>query len=266
MEQFWGDCQKMQIISKSLHLPEGDFRSLLEKLGPSLGFWRAAEIAALREQVYEAPVLDLGCGDGFITSQVLSQVEIGLDPDQAALERAANLGIYQRFEGSAAEAAHIPPGSIATVISNSVLEHIPRLDDTLQAIACTLLPGGRLIFTAPTEVFSLWLLLPGHRYAAMRNRHFVHLNLWSLEEWQNRLNQAGFEIEQVRPYIRRNWVTTWDLLELLQMIQIRNRRIAGIFWQKMPPAWLDKLAHRAAQIDLSAAAPGGGRLIVARKV
>jgi predicted TPR repeat methyltransferase len=90
----------MQIMSKSLHLPEGDFRFLLEKLGPSLGFWRAAEIAALREQAYTPPVLDLGCGDGFITSQVLSQVEIGLDPDQAALERAAGLGIYQRFEGS----------------------------------------------------------------------------------------------------------------------------------------------------------------------
>jgi hypothetical protein len=86
--------------------------------------------------------------------------------------------------------------------------------------------------------------------------------------WKNgsRLNQAGFEIEQVRPYMRRNWVTTWDLLELAQMIQISKRRIAGIFWRKMPPEWLDKLAQKAAQIDLSAAAPGGGRLIVARKV
>jgi SAM-dependent methyltransferase len=256
----------MQIISKSLHLPEGDFRFLLEKLGPSLGFWRAAEIAALREQAYAPPVLDLGCGDGFITSQVLSHVDIGLDPDQAALERAAGLGIYQRFEGSPAEAAHIPPGSIATVISNSVLEHIPRLEETFQAIECALQPGGRMIFTAPTEAFSAWLLLPGQRYAAMRNRHFVHLNLWSLEEWQRRLHQAGFEIEQVRPYIRRSWVTTWDLLELVQMIQIRKRRIAGMAWRKMPPAWLDKLAHRAAQTDLSAPAPGGGRLIVARKV
>ena len=32
-------------------------------MGPSLGLWRAAEIAALREQTYEPPVLDLGCGD-----------------------------------------------------------------------------------------------------------------------------------------------------------------------------------------------------------
>jgi SAM-dependent methyltransferase len=256
----------MQILTRSLHLNEPDFRLLLEKLGPSLGFWRAAEIAALREQAYAPPVLDLGCGDGFITSQVLSQVDIGLDPDQAALELAAGLGIYGRFEASPADTAHIPPGSIATVISNSVLEHIPRLDDTLQVMACALQPGGRLIFTAPTEAFSAWLVLPVSRYAAWRNRHFVHLNLWALDEWQHHLNQTGFEIELVRPYMRRGCVTAWDMLELLQMIQVHRRRVAGMAWRKMNPSWLDRLARRAARINLSAPEPGGGRLIVARKV
>jgi hypothetical protein len=100
--------QKDANYIQTMHLPKAIFGYLLEKLGPSLGFWRAAEIAALREQVYEDPVLDLGCGDGFITSQVLSQVEIGLDPTRLHWSGRLALGIYQRFEGSRPEAAHIP--------------------------------------------------------------------------------------------------------------------------------------------------------------
>jgi SAM-dependent methyltransferase len=255
----------MKIITDPLFLAEADFRYLLAKLGPSLSFWRAAEIAALREQVYEPPVLDLGCGDGLITAQVLPTVDIGVDPDRAALERAAALGIYREVQAAPADSARIAPGSIATIVSNSVLEHIPDLDGTLQAAARALRPGGRLIFTAPTEAFDAWMVFPHQAYAAWRNRHFVHLNILTLEEWRLSLNRAGLEIELVRPYLRQKWVTTWDLLELAQMIQIRKRRIAGIAWRKMPQRWLNGLSRRAARIDLSAPAPGGGRLLAARK-
>src|SRR5256886_13359904 len=88
---------------RPLHLDAPAFRVLLELQGPSLGLWRAAEVAALREQVYEPPVLDLGCGDGLVTSMVLPRVEVGLDPDEKALARAARRGIYERFEARRAE-------------------------------------------------------------------------------------------------------------------------------------------------------------------
>ncbi len=56
-----------------LYLDTPTFRLLLDLQGPSLALWRAAEIAALREQTFEPPVLDLGCGDGIVSSMVLSQ-------------------------------------------------------------------------------------------------------------------------------------------------------------------------------------------------
>jgi SAM-dependent methyltransferase len=267
IEQFliWGKQQGMQIITSSLYLAETDFRFLLEKLGPSLGLWRAAEIAALREQAFEHPVLDLGCGDGLITSQVLSKVDIGLDPDSEALQRADRLGIYGSFQTAFAEHAVIQPESVATIISNSVLEHIFQIDKTLQVLSDALRPGGRLIFTAPTEAFNQWLALPNQAYADWRNRHFVHLNVWSLVEWESHLRQAGFEIEVVRPYLRRVWVTAWDWLELIQMVRLGKRRIAGAAWKKMPRSWITWLSERGARTDLSANEPGGGRLISARK-
>src|SRR2546430_17590595 len=97
---------------RPLHLDAPAFRVLLKLQGPSLGLWRAAEVAALREQVFEPPVLDLGCGDGLVTSLVLSRVEVGLDPDKKVLERAARHGIYERFEAVPAAEMQLRHGGL----------------------------------------------------------------------------------------------------------------------------------------------------------
>src|SRR5437660_9725241 len=111
--------------ASQLHLSAREFQVLFTRLGPSLGVWRAAEIAMLRTQTYEAPVLDLGCGDGIVTSLVLDRVDIGVDPSRAALARAATLNLYDCLMAEPIEAAAIPDASVGTVISNSVLEHVP---------------------------------------------------------------------------------------------------------------------------------------------
>jgi SAM-dependent methyltransferase len=253
------------IEQRPLHLDISTFRVLLERQGPSLGLWRAAEIAVLREVTYEHPILDLGCGDGLVTSLVMPHVEIGLDPDKKVLERAARQGIYDRFEAVFAEDMQLPEASIGTVLSNSVLEHLPRLDTTLEAVVRVLRPGGRLVFTAPTEAFSTQLVLSSKRYAAWRNHQLSHLNLWPLERWIHHLERVGLEIEVVRPYLRPHLVRIWDDLELLQQIWIGHRRLVGMIWRLIPCAGMDRLAQWASQIDLSSPSPGGGRLIVACK-
>ena len=105
---------------------------------PSLGLWRAAEVAALREQTYERPILDLGCGDGLVTSLVVQGVEIGLDPDHWAIERANQFGNYGRFEVAPAEKSRLAAGCMGTVLSNSVLEHLPQVDEVLRLVAQSL--------------------------------------------------------------------------------------------------------------------------------
>jgi SAM-dependent methyltransferase len=259
------------IRTQPLYLGAQAFRTLFELFGPTLGFWRAAEIAAFREAAalpdfIIPPVLDLGCGDGLVTSFVLPQVAIGLDPDQHALSRAAGLGVYEAFEPNAMESAGIAPGSLNTIISNSVLEHATHIDAALQAAAAALCPGGHLVFSTPTEAFSRWLALPVPGYAAARNRHFLHYNLWPVEDWARHLERAGFEIVYVRPYLRAGWVRAWDGLELIQQARIgRGERLFSRVWKRLPETWLDLLAQRAANVDLAAPEPGGGRLVVARK-
>ena len=255
----------MKTLTHPLTLEAEQFRYLFENLGPSLAVWRAAEIAALREQEYPPPVLDLGCGDGLIMSRVLPRVEIGLDPDRAAIERAKMLGIYERFEAATIEQARLPDGVLGCVVSNSTLEHIEHIDDALEAIARALRPGGKLIFTAPTEAFSRWMALPLPGYVRWRNRHFIHQNLWPVEEWDRRLKRVGLEIECVRPYMRKSWVYAWDWLDLAQMMRVRKFRFVGQVWRRLPPQVMHNLSCRAATWNLSAPPPGGGQLIAARK-
>src|SRR5919199_239848 len=85
------------ILPRSLHLDAATLGLLLKQQGPSLGVWRAAEIAALREQTYEPPILDLGCGDGLVSSMVLPKVDIGIDPDPKPLIQAQGQGIYKKL-------------------------------------------------------------------------------------------------------------------------------------------------------------------------
>src|SRR5690606_27950478 len=205
------------------------------------------------------------CGDGLVTSHVLARVAIGVDPAREALARAARRQLYERLEPLPVQDVALAPGSLGTVISNSVLEHVPDIDPVLQAVARALRPGGRLVFTVPTEAFARWLALPLPAYADWRNRHYGHRNLWSLERWSHQLRQAGLTIVAQRPYMPRALVTAWDVTELAQRVWIGRHRVFGLCWRRLPASLLARLARRLARLDLGAPPPGGGRLIVARK-
>jgi SAM-dependent methyltransferase len=248
-----------------LNLDERTFRVLLEQLGPSLALWRGAEVAVLRRCRFDRPILDLGCGDGFVASLVLPRVEAGVDPYRPALEAARRQGTYDLLKAVHVEESGLPAESFATVLSNSVLEHLPRLDAVLRAAARLLRPGGRLIFTVPTEAFTDWLALPLARYGAWRNRRLGHLNLWPIEGWAKRLSAVGLEVKEVRPYLRRGLVWAWDACDLLEQVWIGRLRLLAALWRGLSADALDRLAQRAAGLDLSALAPGGGRLVVAVK-
>lgn len=249
-----------------LTLDWNTFRVLLKQMGPSLGLWRAAEIAVLRTQRFTHPIAEVGCGDGLVSSFVLDRIEYGFDPDVKALHRARPRGLYQHLQAVTVEQANVRAGSIATVVSNSVLEHVPRLGDALLAIRRLLRPGGRLIFTVPTEAMHRWLMLPVRRYTDWRNQSYAHWNLWPLAQWRNELAAAGFEIERACPYLRPGLVFAWDTLDMLQHPALNGKRLFPAFWKKLPQSWLDRLAVRAARLDLSAPEPGGGRMIVARRL
>jgi SAM-dependent methyltransferase len=95
-----------------------------------------------------------------------------------------------------------PSAHFSTVISNSVLEHIPDLDPVLAQVARVLKPGGKFVFCVPSENFLPFLSIsrglrrvglsgPAQSYAAFFNRISRHHHCDDPATWEARLDAAG---------------------------------------------------------------------------
>ena len=175
-------------------------RELLGEMPPFLALLRARECALYEGlQPWEEPVLDVGLGDGrFARAAWRVPPLAGIDPDINVLRTsrgACRCGI-------AADATALPfaPGSFRTIVSNSVLEHIPDMESALREITRVLAPGGRLCFTTPSRHFGDMLLgsTLWRGYGRWFNRHSRHFHTDDPDTWLRRLAALGLRVEEWR--------------------------------------------------------------------
>ncbi|GHC32053.1 class I SAM-dependent methyltransferase [Streptomyces cinnamoneus] len=100
-------------------------------------------------------VLDVGCGDGAVSEQLLlrdpAMSLIGADPDPALLDAArARLGDRARFVlGDAAAVSRLfPSDAFDIVVLANCIHLVPDLAEALDAIGQVLAGGGRLVFNS----------------------------------------------------------------------------------------------------------------------
>ncbi|MFJ2577227.1 class I SAM-dependent methyltransferase [Kitasatospora aureofaciens] len=100
-------------------------------------------------------VLDVGCGDGAVSEQLLlrdpAMSLAGVDPDPALLDAArARLGDRARFAvGDASSVSRLfPPQAFDTVVLANCIHLVPDLGEALAAIGHVLAGGGRLVFNS----------------------------------------------------------------------------------------------------------------------
>lgn len=160
------------------------------------------------------PVLDLGCGDGHFASLALDQPpDAGLDPWWGPLREARRRAAHRLLTQASGAYMPYPDGYFATVISNSVLEHIPlpALERVLAETARVLRPGGHFYFCVPGPDFLPYLsiarLLDGARlrplsqaYRRFFNRISRHYHYDGPTVWEQRLNTVGLTLERWWPY------------------------------------------------------------------
>jgi SAM-dependent methyltransferase len=163
----------------------------------------------------EPPVLDLGCGDGHFAEMAFTQPpDIGIDPSPRSLAEARHRASHRLLAVTLGDALPVPDASYQTVVSNSVLEHIPVLEPVIAEVARILRPGGALIFTTPSEYFLEYLSIAAglrrarlgglaQRYALWFNRIARHHHCDSPQVWHARLEAAGFEVVQWQYYFSR---------------------------------------------------------------
>jgi SAM-dependent methyltransferase len=175
-----------------------------------LPYFRAL-VRAVEARFYEdielpAPTLDLGCGDGHFASLAFERrLEVGLDPWSGPLRQAAKLGSYRALVHADGGQMPFPDGSFASVVSNSVLEHIPHLEVVLKEVSRVIQPGGAFVFCVPNHQFLEALSIArgfdrlGLRGFAMLYRSFFnrisrHQHCDPPEVWKKRLESNGFSL------------------------------------------------------------------------
>jgi SAM-dependent methyltransferase len=147
------------------------------------------------------PILDLGCGDGSFGQLICDRVDVGVDGAPDAVER-CDPDVYDEVHPADMRAGlPVESASLGAVFSNSTLEHVEPVAPALAGVADALRPGGRLIFTVPTERFTRVVADQfGSQYAHRLNRSLGHRNLWSWSRWEEELTRAGLRVEDIRGY------------------------------------------------------------------
>ncbi len=218
-----------------------DMRDLLHAfVWPSEAFWRHFEIDALRDQSLAAPVLELGCGDGGFSELAGLYLDQAIDVNPRAVARAqrrtAVYGYVQCCDMR--EMVGQIKAPVRTIFANSVLEHVPAVSEALRACAEVLEPGGQLVTTVPLITMNEHLLFKAHWYAKFRRRQLQHHNLWSLAEWREALQTAGFcDVAHVG-YLSPQQCRTWDALDIVGALGFGRYRVSSalrrLIWPRVP--------------------------------
>jgi SAM-dependent methyltransferase len=237
----------------------------LEQMAPHRAILRAVECKWMSRLDLEPPVLDVGCGDGHFAEVCWRgrPIDVGLDPMKRDLAEArARAGVYRAHVRGSATALPFRDGSFATVVSNSVLEHVPDVDGALAEIGRVLrvpdpargVVGGMLAITAPSEHFGRFLFgstlfrrlgldAVARGYESFLNRLSHHFHVDPPQRWKQRFEAAGMAVEEWFYYFSAAAHRRFDLSHYLGVPNLVSKRLFGkwvLFGGQMAPfeRWL----------------------------
>ena len=179
----------------------------------ALAFERYLECQILERLPFDAPILDIGCGDGlFAYIHFSEKIDTGIDMNLRELERAQELGAYVELIHAKGNSIPKPDGFYKTIMSNSVLEHIPDLAPVFEEILRLLAPDGRFYMTVPTPdfehntVINQFLTSIGFQTLSSQYRRFCSRYIWrqchyhTLAGWEELVSSYGFEVVKSNTY------------------------------------------------------------------
>jgi SAM-dependent methyltransferase len=219
------------------------------------GLLRAVEARFYENLDLPAPTLDLGCGDGHFASVAFDRrLEVGTDPWWEPLTEAGEQNAYLGLAQSDGAAQPFPNGYFASAVSNSVLEHIPHLDEVLTETARVLQPGAPLIFCVPNHHFlsslsigrgldKIGLRSLGDIYRGFFNRISRHHHCDNPQTWEARLQKAGFQLENWWHYFSPGALQTLEWGHYFGIPSLFSKKFTGR-WILVPQPWNLALTRR----------------------
>jgi SAM-dependent methyltransferase len=204
--------------------------------------------------------MDFGCGDGSFSSLIFQSIDYGVDSNPEALKRAQKYHVYREL---LSDASSLATGSLQSVFSSSVLEHVKRLESVLFEISRVLAPGGTLIFSVPvTDLKKYFIRYFGRNFEAKMNQLYRHYNLLDIAQWKDLLERNGLRVLEVR-YYQPDWATFLSIFFLLL-----NRKACKVFFKDTGKA-INRLRPFLIKIikdSISIRQSGSTVLIMAQKI
>ncbi|CAK6492049.1 tRNA U34 carboxymethyltransferase [Pantoea sp. Nvir] len=190
--------------------------------------WKWQRVAPHISSLAGRTVLDVGCGSGYHMWRMVgagAQLVVGIDPMQLFL---CQFEAVRKLLGDDRRAHLLPLGieqlptlqAFDTVFSMGVLYHRRSPLDHLLQLKNQLVSGGELVLeTLVIEGDERDVLVPGERYAQMRNVYFIPSAL-ALKNW---LEKCGFVDVKIVDYAvtstdeqrRTSWMTSESLADFL---------------------------------------------------
>jgi len=220
-------------------LPYNTLCDILRKLAfgnifqPATLFWRLFEIETLVKNMrMRGRILDLGCGDGRVTGTIFSSkgsswndsgacTLVGIDPDVEDSAIARKSGLYERVHTCSANAIPEKNGSFDFCFANSVIEHIPDIDEVLAEISRVLKPNGKFVLTVPSTDFDRLMKTSRfwaekfsrgnlEQYSKMIDARLAHYHYYDHNKANTMLKDVGLVIVQEEHYFPESAVRIWE--------------------------------------------------------
>jgi SAM-dependent methyltransferase len=239
--------------------------------------FRAREARAVRKWALETPVLDLGCGFGeFAGVFFASRVDVGIDISEPDVQVAMASGQYRSLMRGDARRLPLPDASIGSVISISVLEHIPSLPEVFVEAFRVLRPRGLFVYTVPTPELNRRFAMPSAlrrvglgvvagNYDRLYDRLFQHVSVHTVEGWRKLASDAGFEVVTVEGTLSQR---AQRLFEALLPVAVPSQVAKTVLGRRLrlSPAWSRRLIRNALAGTVAEPADTAANiLVVARK-
>jgi len=224
------------------------YRRQLRELPAFRALLRAVEADYYQDLPMPGPVLDLGCGDGHFAEVTFSApLDVGLDPWWPPLAEADSRATHCMLNHADGAAMPYAGATYGTVVSNSVLEHIPDVDPVLAEVARVLRPGGWFHFAVPGPGFRQGLSVAraldavglgslAERYRKLFDHISRHHYYLSPEGWRDRLQCVGLEVTRWWPYFSKDALAALEWGHPLGLPCVLAKKLTGR-WLLVPQAW-----------------------------
>ncbi|HXD60214.1 MAG TPA: class I SAM-dependent methyltransferase [Thermoleophilaceae bacterium] len=143
--------------------------------------------------------LDLGCGDGRLSSALQAEALTLADVSPVVLARAhARLPAARTVELTPDEPLPLGDGEFDLVLCAEMLEHVRDVQLLLSEVRRVLKPGGRLAITTPAHGRRSALRLVVRGFESEFNPLLPHLRFFTKKSLTHLLDELGFSVASLR--------------------------------------------------------------------